>query len=101
MTLSEIVPFVKRGSLIRASNDFRFHERADHIFTRHKTERITSGRLSLLPCGMVVEPSPVRGLAADCPILTVFTVTFELVSSLRFGGKALRVFQQFNAFLLK
>ena len=34
----------------------------------HKTGQTTSGRLTLLPRGIVVEPSPVRGLAADCPL---------------------------------
>ena len=55
----------------------------------------------VLPYGMVVEPSPVRGLVADCPILELFKpLPSTHISSFCFGIKALRVFQQFNRFLL-
>ena len=62
---------------------------------------------------LVVEPSPIRSLAADCPlkksrgfnlaliqiIFSVFTtVTLEYISSLRCGLFAFRVFQQLNRF---
>ena len=70
-----------------------------HLFPYSETNRI------------VVEPSSVRGLAADCPlkksrgfnlaliqiIFSVFTTfTLEHISSLRCGLFVFRVFQQFN-----
>lgn len=50
---------------------------------------------------IVVEPSPVRGLVADCPILIIFKPSrFDMFHSCVVVYKALRVFQQFNGFSL-
>nr|DAF00163.1 MAG TPA: hypothetical protein [Caudoviricetes sp.] len=43
-----------------------FHTRIDYIFTRTNTGHTTSIDSYLLPFGIVVEPSSVQGLAADC-----------------------------------
>ena len=49
---------------------------------------------------LVVEPSPIRGLAADCPILIIFKLShFGLFHPYVVVNKTLRVFQQFNAIL--
>ena len=73
----------------------------------------TSGRLALLLQRIVVEPSPVRGLAADDPLSPAFrlapcaicalfsafaTVTLESVSFLCCGAHSFRDFQQFSLF---
>ena len=74
----------------------------------------TSGRLSLLPYGIVVEPSAIRGLAADCPlygialrftpyaILAIFSdfsaITIDHLSYLRCGLQGFRGSQQFDGF---
>ena len=73
----------------------------------------TSGRLALLLQRIVVEPSPVRGLAADYPLSPAFrlapcaicalfsafaTVTLESVSFLCCGAHSFRDFQQFSLF---
>ena len=54
---------------------------------------------SLLPYGIVSEPSSVQGLAADCPILIIFKpshlILFHICAVVY---KALRVFQQLNGF---
>ena len=71
----------------------------DYIFTFGFTR---SGgyffrRLSaLLPVGIVSEPSPIRSLAADYPILTLFKPWLCL--STRSGSEALRVFRQLKEF---
>ena len=49
---------------------------------------------------LVVEPSPIQGLAADCPILIIFKLShFGLFHPYVVVNKTLRVFQQFNAIL--
>lgn len=54
---------------------------------------------ALLPSGIVVEPSPVRGLAADCPIHMIFKPShFGIFHPYVVVHVALRGFQQFNMF---
>ena len=49
---------------------------------------------------LVVEPSPIRSLVADCPILIIFKLShFGLFHPYVVVNKTLRVFQQFNAIL--
>nr|DAF50413.1 MAG TPA: hypothetical protein [Siphoviridae sp. ctBCr48] len=53
----------------------------------------------VLPYGIVVEPSPIRGLDADCPILIIFKLShFGLFHPYVVVNKTLRVFQQFSIF---
>ena len=49
----------------------RFPASTDYIFTRQNRgiPLPPSIAYGVLPSGIVVEPSPVRGLAADCPLL--------------------------------
>ena len=46
---------------------FRFPESTDYIFTLTGAHHFDYA-CSLLPHGIVVEPSPLQGLAADCPL---------------------------------
>lgn len=53
-------------------NFLRFHASTDYILSVGFTQygETTSSRLTLLPSrGIVVEPSPIQSLAADCPLL--------------------------------
>ena len=93
-------------SLLRVS---RFPESTDYIFTLAGAHHFDYA-CSLLPHGIVVEPSSLRGLAADCPFsmclgfnLAPSTLFFLLslpshlcVSSLCCGLCSFRGFQQFN-----
>lgn len=73
--------------------------RTAHIILRGSTCYFRSSPFRGLPLttfqSMSVEPFPVRDLAADYLILIFFqTITITLVSSLRCGNKALKIFQQ-------
>ena len=59
------------------------------------------GALAPTPAtGIVVEPSPVQGLAADCPIHTIFEPShFGLFHPYAVVDMALRVFQQLKELL--
>ena len=49
---------------------------------------------------LVVEPSAIRGLAADCPIFAIFIHShLPIFHSYVVVSKALRGFQQFNEFI--
>ena len=105
---------VQRGSRRRASslmNFCMFPCSADYIFIHLTVEPTFSGRLSLLPRGIVVERSPVRGFAAEDPfratrrlapyaiprIFSAFaTVTLGPVSSPRCGSLGFRDCQQLS-----
>ena len=55
----------------------------------------------LLPSGIVVEPSPVRGLAADRPIHIIFKPSHSHIFHCHVVvNMALRVSQQFNQFVI-
>ena len=57
----------------------------------------TSEHLFLLPHGIVCEPSSIRSLAADCPIIIIFKHSrLCLFHHYVVVNNALRVFQQFR-----
>ena len=78
--------------------------RVDYIFILFYKELTTSAKLTnfrLLPSGIVVELSPVRGLVADHPISTIFKPSRScLFHHHVVANTALRVFQQFNQFVI-
>lgn len=90
---------VATGSGVAASC---FHMSLDYIIARYRAAHHLGRTCDLLPYGIVVEPSPVRGLAAGCPIQTIFaqsrSAMFHAHAVVRL---ALRVFQQFNALQLR
>lgn len=59
-----------------------------------------SDYLILLPCGIVVEPSSVRSLAADCPICIIFKLSHLYIFHYYVVVyTSLRSFQQLNRFV--
>ena len=80
-----------------------FRQRPDHIiiFRRRRLPLRRARRLLRYSlCGMVVEPSPVRSLAADCPIQILFIPSrIPLFHDYVVVKMALRGFQQFNRLL--
>lgn len=82
-------------------NPYSFPIRTDYIFTciKQGAQLPLSIAYSVLPCGIVVEPSPLRGLVADCPIYIVFKHShLGIFHPYVVANIALRGFQQFNAF---
>ena len=72
-----------------------------HPYIRMSTASNYLSLIILLPYGIVVEPSSIRGLAADCPIHTIFKHShFGLFHPYVVVCMALRGFQQFNRFML-
>lgn len=72
------VPQIRRGStfsqVLWGKHPMFSHGRRLSLHP-HNAGQTTSGRLTLLPHWIVVEPSPARGLAADCPLFPAFRFT--------------------------
>lgn len=71
-----------------------------HPITHRGTPLRLPVACNLLPVGMVVEPSPIRSLVADCPIFIIFKHShLGLFHPYVVVNESLRVFQQFNVIL--
>ncbi len=94
-----MVSLIPYGSqrLVDLMNSLYFHISVDYIITHLHWVSTASAHLSVLPFGIVVEPSSVRGLAADYPLLQC--LGFNLAPSILFfllsSPSRLRIFHRY------